>query len=119
MLMFCLRMRSSRRSSGPSYISATVTENGESVSAAGPPAPVMTARSSAIRFDRLCGRLEPLRHVHRGSHVGHGAFGGDGGALGAVLEDVPNELGIALVFPATLLHGIEQGDHVVRAPRFA
>src|SRR5947209_20175077 len=113
MLMFCLRMRSSRRSSGPSYISATVTEKGESVSAAGPPAPVMTARSSAIRFYRLCGRLELLRHVHRGSHVGHGAFGGDGGALGAVLEDVPNKLGVALVFTATFLHRIEKRNDVV------
>src|ERR1700690_1159512 len=129
--MSCLRIRSSSRSSGPSYTSPTVTENGKSLSgrvfdAAGictTGARVLPASGSGfvdaiLRFSAML-LVVIQRHAHRIADFAHGRPRYLAGAGGACLQNIPGEAGIVLIFLTPLLHGVEDADQGVRRPPLA
>src|ERR1700691_6342839 len=143
MSMSCLRIRSSSRSSGPSYTSVTETANGESLSSffaecrsdcrfgdectatsAGETVPFtlfsdVTILSSILLSIVPRRRLVSQRHSHRRTHSVHGLGGNRARPFTASLQNIPSQPGILLEFLAPLLHRTQQLHQRIGRPAFA
>src|SRR6266852_4837608 len=130
--MSCLRIRSSSRSSGPSYTSPTVTENGKSLSGFGfgaagisttgasvlPASGDATFGGAIFRFSAML-FIAIERHAHCFADFAHGPASYLTGTRGACLQNIPGEAWIVLIFLTPLLHGIENADQGIRGPPLA
>src|SRR3984893_18318409 len=127
--MSCLRIRSSSRSSGSSYTSPTVTENGKSFSGCGfGAAGICTTGASVLPASRSAGAIFRFsatflfvieRHAHSLADFSHGRGGYLAGTRGARLQNIPGEAWIVFIFLAALLHGVEDADQGVCGPPLA
>src|SRR5689334_7761663 len=135
MSMSCLRIRSSSRSSGPSYKSPTATANGKSLAsffaasfsalatAAGSRSALSVFTSSLMRF-ALLPRFDLRsfvveRHSHRRPYVSHRRVGHFPGCRGTRLKNIPGQPRILLVFLPPLLHRVQDFHKCVRRPALA
>src|SRR6202163_470308 len=129
--MSCLRIRSSSRSSGPSYTSPTVTENGKSFFGCGfGAAGICTTRASVLPasgswFGGAIFRFSAMflfvieRHAHCLANFAHGRAGHLAGTGGARLQNIPGQAWVVFIFLTPLLHGVENADQGVRGPPLA
>src|ERR1051325_1766671 len=100
--MSCLRIRSSSRSSGPSYTSPTVTEKGKSFSfVLAEPFAGSCNTSFAGSPIYLSPKLQ--RHAHRFAHFVHGRTCNLARLGRASLQNIPGQPRILLIFLASLL----------------
>src|ERR1700732_4199803 len=104
--MSCLRLKSSSRSSGPSYTSPTVTENGKSFSGCGfGAADICTTGASVLPASGSAGAIFRFsaiflfvieRHAHCLADFTQGRAGYLAGTGGACLQNIPGEAWIVL-----------------------
>src|SRR5260370_32480063 len=146
MSMCCLRIRSSSKSSGPSYTSVTETANGESLSSffvpcgfdsfpaadAALPFPTSTGTRgcTALSSDATIFSCRLLlifhrrwfifeRHPHRVAHILHGFGRRLPRPFRACLKNIPSQPQILLDFLAPLLHGTQQLHQCIGHPALA
>src|SRR5260370_18634950 len=146
MSMCCLRIRSSSKSSGPSYTSVTETANGESLSSffvpcgfdsfpaadAALPFPTSTGTRgcTALSSDATIFSCRLLlifhrrwfifeRHPHRVAHILHGFGRRLPRPFRACLRNIPSQPRILLEFLAPLPHGAPQLNHCISHPALA
>src|SRR6266496_1551845 len=130
MSMSCLRIKSSKRSSGPSYTSPTVTEKGKSLSSFFFPECGVTSTGCApfkpefwaTTFE--CSAIGSYsipcqRHAHRLADLAHGGGGNPASLRRSRLQNIPGQPGILLIFLAALLHGAQDLHQRICRPAFA
>src|SRR5579884_290220 len=115
MSMSCLRIRSSRRSSGPSYTWPTVTAKGNSLGSR----LIGCVCVISLRRGLTRRRFVLLRHLHRPAHLLHRSFSGAASATCTIFEQVPCFSRILLIMPPALLHRVQHRNQSVCCPTLA
>src|SRR5271170_4865920 len=132
MSISCLRIRSSSRSSGPSYTSVTEIAKGESLSSffscAGGTSTGASTSGSLAALTTFSFMLLPIirrrrlvhkRHSHRLAHLFHGVGRHFARPFRACLKNIPSQPRILLEFLAALLHRLQQLHERVGSPPLA
>src|SRR5271155_3010493 len=116
MSISCLRIRSSSRSSGPSYTSDTLTVKGKSLSRLCFAGVFVRTCTFAMGASSRTGFASSLilssargfvlqRHAHGFASLPQGSFGYLPCLRRACLQNIPRQARVVLIFLAPLLHG--------------